>query len=116
MSSGRDDVPPVLEEVRSRRVGKVVAAYLAFAFAAAEAATLPGLSLPEWAVRVILGALVLGFPVTVVLAWTYDITPTGVVRTPDDLSVVAPETKPRAWLVVTVLGVVIGAVLHLLRS
>ena len=112
-----EEVPPVLEEVQHRRVGKVVVTYLAVAFAVLEASAsfMPG-DAPEWAARGVLGVLVLGFPVTVVLGWIYDITPRGVVRTPDDLSGHVSEPTSRAWLVLTVLGVLFGAALHVTRG
>ena len=118
MSIDPDDVPPVLEEVRQRRVGKVVLAYLAMAFAAMELSVsfAPLTAAPDLANRVVLGALVLGFPVTVVLAWTYDITPDGVVRTPDNLSDAPGSPTSRAWLVLTVIGVPVGVALHMLRG
>jgi hypothetical protein len=97
---------------------KVVAAYLGLAFGAAEAALLltPGLSGSEVAVRGALGALVLGFPVAVVLAWTYDITSDGVVRTPDEgESGVQSGSERRSWIVLAVGGLLAGIVLEFLR-
>ena len=113
-----DPVPTIWQEVRRRRVGKVVVTYLAVAFAAVEAGIFvgPWVAAPEWIGRVVLGTLVLGFPTAVVLAWTYDITPTGVVKTPDEVGAAAP-TNPTThiWLVLTILGVSAGAIMHLLR-
>jgi hypothetical protein len=37
----------------------------------------------NWAVRLVIIALVLGFPVAVILAWAYDITSSGIKRTED---------------------------------
>ncbi len=118
MTQSQGEVPPVLEEVRDRRVGKVVAMYLAFAFAAIEATFtfMPMLATPDWARRVVLGVIVLGFPVSVVLAWLYDLTPGGVVRTPDDLSVVTEDSGSKLWLVVVVVGLIAGAAFHVMRG
>jgi len=112
-----DPVPPVLVEVEQRRVGKVVVTYLALAFAVVEGLVtyLPA-GTPDLVRRVVLGILVLGFPVTVVLSWIYDITPTGVVRTPDDLSTAPPPPKSRTWLLLTVVGVVVGVAIHVSRG
>lgn len=118
MSPPPEHTPPVLQEIRQRRVGKVVIAYIALGFAIVEASgmLLPLLPAPEWADRFVLGVLVLGFPATVVLAWTFDITPAGVVRTPDDLSDVPDTPTSPAWLVLTALGLAAGAVLHAIHG
>ena len=106
------------QEVRRRRVGKVVVAYLAVWFAGFEAVTylMPLVGGPAWLGRAILGALVLGFPVSVVLAWTYDITPSGVVRTPDDFGSEEPSEPTRhLWWILTATAAIIGLVLRFLR-
>jgi len=115
MTPQRERVPPpVWQEVRRRRVGKVVVAYLALTFGAIEAgmAVLPALSTPEWLWRVLLGIVVLGFPVTTVLGWTFDITPKGVVRTPEDLGDAPDDPISNVWLVLTAIGLIAGFVLH----
>lgn len=72
-----------LAELKRRRVFRVMAIYGGGAFAALEALDLlaGGLPIPE---RLISGVTVLalaGFPVAVLLAWAFDVTPEGVVRT-----------------------------------
>jgi hypothetical protein len=53
---------------------------------------------PEWTVTLVLTAVVLGFPITVALAWVFDITPRGVrVSTPENLS--AGVRTPVSWIV-----------------
>jgi serine/threonine-protein kinase len=49
------------------------------------------LSLPEWAFKLILALLVLGFPLIVMFAWAYDLTPAGVVRTGEREAEKPPE-------------------------
>lgn len=116
MRGGPEHVPSVWQELRRRRVGKVMIAYLAVAFAAVEASRLllPWVAAPEWVVQAVLGSIVLGFPTVAALSWTYDVTPTGVVKTPDDVGAeTLGEPTTRTWLVLTVLGVLAGAFLHL---
>lgn len=69
-------------ELRRRKVVRVGITYLIAALAVAEGADifLPQLGAPDWVVPVVLGLLVLGFPLASVLAWAYDITPEGLVR------------------------------------
>ena len=117
MTDPGHDVPPILAEVRQRRVGKVVVAYIAVAFALVEATAtaLPVYQLPEWVWRAVLGCAVLGFPMAVVLSWTYDITPGGVVRTPDELSPESETPTSRTWLVLTLVALAGGLWLHFTR-
>jgi len=42
---------------------------------------MPAFDLPEWVVKVLIIALVAGFPVAVIIAWIFDISPKGIVRT-----------------------------------
>lgn len=74
---------PFLSELGRRRVFRTAVAYAAAAFVVAQVADLilPALSVPDWAFRLVLALLVLGFPIAVVLAWSFDLTADGVVRT-----------------------------------
>jgi eukaryotic-like serine/threonine-protein kinase len=92
-----------LAELTRRRVIPVTVAYAAVAFAAVEAADIyfPLLGLPEWAFRVFAVAALLGLPVTVALAWMFDLTRSGVTRTPAlpegaDTLAPSPATSPGA--------------------
>jgi len=44
---------------------------------------LPGLGLPEWTITLILALTVLGFPIAIILAWAFEMTPDGVRKTED---------------------------------
>ncbi len=72
-----------LAELKRRRVGRVAIAYGAVAWAVTEAASvvLPALYVPEWAMTLIVVFLLVGFPIAMVLAWVFDVSPTGIERT-----------------------------------
>jgi adenylate cyclase len=72
-----------VEELKRRRVGKVGFAYLAIAWAVTEASSvvLPALHLPEWTVTFVVVFLLVGFPVSMILAWVFDVGPEGIERT-----------------------------------
>jgi TolB-like protein/Tfp pilus assembly protein PilF len=72
-----------LAELKRRRVFRVAIGYAAVAFATVSVASdfLPALRLPEWSVTLVAVTVVIGFPIAVVLAWIYDITPGGIRRT-----------------------------------
>jgi len=72
-----------IEELKRRRVVRVLVVYLASAFAILEATDIliPALSLPAWLLRAVIGVLGVGLVVTLLLSWIYDITLEGVVLT-----------------------------------
>jgi TolB-like protein/Tfp pilus assembly protein PilF len=73
----------LLQEAGRRHVAKVAIVYAAVAFAVLEAADIiiPALGLPEWAIRWVIALALLGFPISLILAWIFDLTPGGVIRT-----------------------------------
>ena len=70
-------------ELRRRRVIGVAGVYIGVgAFITAYAVdAFPSLGLPPWTATFVVVLVALGFPVAVILAWAYDVTPEGVVRT-----------------------------------
>jgi adenylate cyclase len=81
-----------IRELRQRNVVKVAIAYLVVSWLVLQFADIafPAMGLPEWTITLALGLLGIGFPVALVLAWIFDITPEGVQRTDD----AAPEQQP----------------------
>ncbi len=101
---------------------RTVVTYLAAAFAFLEGVWLygPALGFVDDVSRVIAGIVVLGFPLAVVLAWTYDLTPEGIVRTPDDdiddaSDSSAPVLRGSAWLLLCGVLVAVGFVFRSMR-
>ncbi len=72
-------------ELKRRRVFRVMAVYGAVGFILMQIVELfvPALLLPEWTYRFVALLLLLGFPVAVILAWAFELTPEGVKRTED---------------------------------
>jgi len=70
----------LLAELRQRKVFKVGGAYLVVAWLAIQAASIafPTFDAPPWALRVFILVVLLGFPLALVLAWVFDVTPEGV--------------------------------------
>ena len=71
------------QELRRRKVLSVIAMYAGAAFIIIELTNnvVDPLGFPEWIPTVVILLLVVGFPVTAVLAWLFDITPEGVKKT-----------------------------------
>ena len=70
----------LIAELKRRKVFKVGAAYLVVAWLAVQAASIafPTFEAPLWVLRVFILIALLGFPIAVVMAWVFDITPEGV--------------------------------------
>jgi adenylate cyclase len=104
-----------LDELKRRKVVRVVVVYLAAAFAAIQGADVlfPVLRLPEWALSLVVGLAAVGLPVAAGLAWAFDMTDGGVERTAAEGAAPSPATgwlSLRAMaLVVVMLGVGVGA-------
>jgi TolB-like protein/Flp pilus assembly protein TadD len=69
-----------ISELKRRKVFKVGAAYLVVAWLAVQAMSIgfPAFDAPPWVLRVFILIALLGFPIAVVMAWVFDITPEGV--------------------------------------
>ena len=72
-------------ELKRRHVGRVAIAYAAVTFILLQTGeiVLPAFQAPEWALRLMVVLLLLGFPIAIALAWVYEITSKGIRRTPD---------------------------------
>jgi len=70
-------------ELKRRKVFRVIAVYGAASFVVLEAADVifPAIPLPAWTISLVLYLLLFGFPIAVVLAWAFEVTPDGVRRT-----------------------------------
>src|SRR2546428_12253504 len=72
------------EEVQRRKVYRVAAAYIIAAGFIIQigSAVFPAWDLPNWAFRLVVVLLLIGFPIALILAWAYDVTPQGIRVTP----------------------------------
>lgn len=72
-----------IAELRRRHVWRVAAAYVVVGWLLIEIATqtFPVFALPDWTQKLVVLLIVLGFPVAVILAWAFEMTPEGVRRT-----------------------------------
>src|SRR5713226_599253 len=98
------------EEVRRRKVYRVAAAYIIAAGFIIQigSAVFPAWELPNWTLRFVVVLLLVGFPIALILAWAYDVTPQGIRATP---TTSAPGTHRRRNLIMLIAtGVVVSAV------
>jgi TolB-like protein/Tfp pilus assembly protein PilF len=94
-------------ELQRRKVYRVAAAYVVVAgfLIQIASAAFPAWELPNWSLRVVIVLLLIGFPIALILAWAYDITPQGIQG--------APRTpgahRRRNLILLIVLAVIVSA-------
>src|SRR5688572_23426621 len=85
-----------LAELKRRNVYKVAVAYAAVGWLVIQIATstFPVLQIPAWAMRLVVILVLLGFPLALILAWAYEMTPDGIRRVPTGE---ATKVRPLRW-------------------
>ncbi len=94
-------------EVKRRNVYKVAAAYGVVAWLLTEIATqvLPFFEIPNWGVRLIVLAIIIGFPIALVIAWAFELTPEGLKRTEiADAEFPLGRSPKRAWILTVIIA------------
>ena len=96
MSANPNRVTHFWQELKRRKVLKVLVMYAGAAYVLIELTSnvAAPLNLPEWTPRLVILFLVIGFPITAVLSWIFDITPSGIVKT-ESAEVLMEEVQPQ---------------------
>ena len=99
------------QELKRRNVVRVVGAYLVVGWLLVQIATTleESMQLPSWFDGVVVGLLIVGLPIAVIVAWVFDLTPDGVVRT-DAATADTQYTSWRKLDYVIVAGILIVAI------
>ena len=73
----------IFTELKRRNVYKVAVAYAVVGWLLIQVATqvFPFLEIPNWAIRFVIFVTALGFPVALIIAWAFELTPEGIKRT-----------------------------------
>src|SRR5205807_631019 len=98
------------EEVKRRKVYRVAVAYVIAAGGIIQlaSAAFPAWELPNWALRLVIVLLLVGFPIALILAWAFDVTPQGIRATPN---VAVPRTNRRRNMILLIAtGVIVSAI------
>src|SRR4051812_43980440 len=90
-----NETPSFLSELKRRNVYKVAVAYAVIAWVLIQAASIlfPTYEAPSWVMKVFVAAVALGFPIALVIAWAFEMTPEGMKRTED----IRPDAKLPQW-------------------
>ena len=75
----------LIAELKRRKVFRVGVAYAIVAWLLVEVASvvLPTFKAPEWVMQVFTFLVILGFPLALILAWAFEMTPEGIKREAD---------------------------------
>jgi serine/threonine-protein kinase len=85
-------------ELKRRKVYSVAVTYAIVGWLLIQVVTqvFPPFEIPNWAERLVIIAIVIGFPLALVLAWLFDFTRHGIIRTEDLSSEALVEISPQA--------------------
>jgi len=97
-------------ELKHRNVYKVGIAYALVAWLLMQIASqiFPFFEIPNWAVRFVVLLLIIGFPVALILAWAFDLTPEGLKRTKSADDLPAGSWDNRVWIYAIIVGVALS--------
>jgi TolB-like protein/Flp pilus assembly protein TadD len=93
-------------ELKRRNVYKVAVAYAVVGWLLIQIGTqvFPFFEVPNWGIRLIVLLIVAGFPIALILAWAFELTPEGIKRT-EDADLVAPGvSRKRKWIYVVIIA------------
>src|SRR2546429_463271 len=93
-------------ELKRRNVYKVAVAYAVVGWLLVQVTTqvFPIFEIPNWASRLIVLAIIIGFPIALVIAWAFELTPQGLKRTEDVDLAAQGNRKSHAWIYIVIVG------------
>jgi adenylate cyclase len=105
-----NDKPSFFAELKRRNVYKVAVAYAVVGWLLVQVATqvFPFFEIPNWTVRLVVLAIVIGFPIALVIAWAFELTPEGLKRTEDVDPGAQAHSKSHAWVYVVIVGALLS--------
>jgi TolB-like protein/Tfp pilus assembly protein PilF len=102
-------------ELKRRNVYKVAIAYAIVGWLLVQVATqvFPFFEIPNWAVRFVVLAIIIGFPIALILAWAFEVTPEGVKRT-EAANAAHERSRGVVWIYVIAVGAALSVSLFIL--
>src|ERR1700745_2592848 len=92
-------------ELKRRNVYKVAVAYVVGGWALSQgiAQVLPVFDVPNWAIRLVVLLIIIGFPIALIIAWAFEVTPEGIKRT-EAADAAGQRSRGVAWIYVVLIG------------
>ena len=108
--------PSFSAELKRRNVYKVAVAYAVVGWLLIQVATqvFPFFDIPNWAVRLVVLAIIIGFPIALVMAWAFELTPEGLKRTEVADLAARRDTTSHAWIYIVIVGALLSVGLFML--
>src|SRR5438876_2799973 len=102
-------------ELKRRNVYKVAIAYGVVAWLLIQIASqvFPFFEIPNWAVRFVVLAIIIGFPIALILAWAFEVTPEGVKRT-EAADAAHEHSRGAVWIYIVAVGAALSVGLFVL--
>src|SRR5438034_5601067 len=93
-------------ELKRRNVYKVAIAYAVVAWLLMQVATqvFPFVEIPNWAIRLVIMLIVIGFPIALIIAWAFELTPEGLKRTEVAEELPKKSARSHTWIYVVVIA------------
>jgi adenylate cyclase len=93
-------------ELKRRNVYKVAIAYAVIAWLLMQITSqiFPFFEIPNWAVRLVVLLLIIGFPIALIIAWAFELTPEGLKRTEVADELPKKSARSHAWIYVVIVA------------
>src|SRR6476620_12631202 len=98
-----------LSELKRRNVYKVAVAYAVVGWLLVQVATqvFPFLEIPNWMIWLVILRTAFGFPVALIIAWAFELTPEGIKRT-EDADAARQHSRGVVWIAVVVVAAMLS--------
>jgi TolB-like protein/Tfp pilus assembly protein PilF len=92
-------------ELKRRNVYKVAIAYGVVGWLLVQVATqvFPFFEVPNWGIRLVVLMIAIGFPIALIIAWAFELTPEGIKRT-EDADAAKTQSRGGAWIYIAIAG------------
>src|SRR5438128_6045262 len=96
-------------ELKRRNVYKVGVAYGVVAWLLMQVASqiFPFFEIPNWTVRLVVLLLIIGFPIALIIAWAFEVTPEGIKRT-EAADAAGQRSRGGAWIYIVLIGAAVS--------
>ena len=93
-------------ELKRRNVYKVAIAYAVVGWLLTQVATqvFPFFEIPNWGIRLVVLIIVIGFPIAIIIAWAFELTPEGLKRTEVADELPKKSVRSRTWVFVIIIA------------
>jgi TolB-like protein/Tfp pilus assembly protein PilF len=100
-------------ELKRRNVYKVAVAYAIVGWLVVQIATqvFPFLEIPNWVVRLVIMLVAIGFPIALIIAWAFELTPQGLKRTEAADREPAKPSRNKAWIYIVIVAAALSVTL-----